>query len=66
MVYNQDLPRYNAADITESFREWKEKQNIATNSANIAENIKIACTMNKASFNGITNSRITEKAWGQR
>lgn len=66
MVYNQDLPRYNAVDSAERFRGWKENKSIATNSANIAENNKTACTMDRTSFNSITNSRITEELWGPR
>jgi len=66
MVYNQDLPRYNAVDIAERFSGWKENKSIATNSVNIAKNSKTACTMDRTSFNSITHSRITEESWEPR
>jgi hypothetical protein len=66
MVCNQDLSRYNTADIEESYRRWKENKNIATNSENIAKNSKSVCSLNRVSFNGIANRRITAKLWGQR
>jgi len=66
MVYNQDLPRYNTADIIEHLKRWKESKNDATNSAIIAENGKVACTINRASFNSIITSRITAELWRQR
>lgn len=61
MVYNQDLSRYNTADITESFKGWKGNKNIAANSVNSGQSIRVVCTLRTS----IANSRITAKSWGQ-
>lgn len=60
MSYNQNLPMDNTAEIRENFRALKEDEIVAANTANTAEKLKTARTINGVSFDGSTDITITQ------